>query len=638
MRLSVTLFALTAFAAAEEQLPSTSSVEQTPSDETLVVTADRQPTTKASTTASVTVLDADDDRQAGHAKSWTERLRRTPGVDLLSRAGGLDGGGLPGIRLRGTQSNADTQVLVDGIPWNDATGLDGDPSLLSLQPAGIERIEVVRGAQSGLYGSRAVGGVVNLISDRPGEEHHGRLRLDGGSFNTLTADAAASGPLLRGESQRPLVGYAVGVSAMDSDGFSATTLARDGDPQGYEDDGLRRLGGNGRIEVNPNDATSLYAAAWLGAADHDFDDGSPDDTSAKKEEEMWRGATGGTLALPLDSILAVDLAHTRGRRETVSGSGFGNSYLRSEESYGSGRWSVPVGAMLTVTPGIDVLHQQANGAGVNNEHQRSLGAWLQGLLAGESWEASAVVRHEQVTGGDSPTTYRVGAALMPWQNLFKLHAAVGTAFRAPSLYQRFVNDGFTVGNPDLEAQRSLSWEVGIDAEPADGLRLGSTLFATEYDNRIAYFFNPVTFIGTYRNETDTSQTLGLENQVNWAIPQTPCAAFATYTWQDTEDQNGQTFIGLPRHKGSLGVTADNAWGWATLAADGVGARRDSNNANLPGYVTCSAVLGWRTTSWLSLYARGENLLDKAHTDANGFSSDTYTSQPLSVFVGAEATY
>ena len=82
----------------------------------------------------------------------------------------------------------------------------------------------------------------------------------------------------------------------------------------------------------------------------------------------------------------------------------------------------------------------------------------------------------------------------------------------------------------------------------------------------------------------------------------------------------------------------NAWGWATLAADGVGARRDSNNANLPGYVTCSAVLGWRTTSWLSLYARGENLLDKAHTDANGFSSDTYTSQPLSVFVGAEATY
>jgi outer membrane cobalamin receptor len=428
---SVPLLALAALAAAEERVPSTSDADQATSGETVVVTADRQPSSLESTTATVSVIAADEDRRDGHPASWTERLRRTPGVDLLNRNGGLDGGGLPGLRLRGTQSDSDTQILVDGIPWNDPTGTQGQPSLLSLQPSGIGRIEVVRGAQSGLYGSQAVGGVVNLIGERPTAEQHGRLRLEGGSFHIRTVDGAVTGPLIAGErGGAPALGFAAGVSATDSDGFSALTTHGDGDPGDAEDDGLRRLGGNGRIEGSPFHDLTLYAAGWAGSARHDYDESGPEEPVPEKRERLWRGAGGGAWHLPLlDSTVAFDAAYTRIQRD-LDGN-FSAARFTGGEWYWSTRWTVPVLPWLTLTPGVDATHQRADSesGGVAVYDQRlvkDLGTWAQALIHAGDWDASLVARRDARTNAGDATTWRAGVAWMPWDSAVGQHAAVGT--------------------------------------------------------------------------------------------------------------------------------------------------------------------------------------------------------------------
>jgi len=640
---SATLFALAALAA-EEQISSTA--EKT--GETLIVTADRQPNTQATTTASVSVLDAVEERRDGYPQAWTQRLRRIPGVDLLSRAGGLDSGGFPGVRLRGTQKDSDTQVLVDGIPWNDATSTEGQPSLLSVQPAGIDRIEVVRGAQSGLYGSRSVGGVINIRSLDPTNEHHGQLRLEGGSFHTLSADASASGPLMAGDrNDRPVLGYVIGVSALDSNGFSTLTDAPDGDPEDHEDDAVSRFGANARLVFAPLAGVSWYGAGWIGSAMHEADEFGPDDTLPEKHEDMWRAASGGTLDLPLDSRLAIDAAWTHSKRENVSN--FGDGLFIGDEQFASARWSVPVTSWLSLTSGIDALWQHAETETVGSsprkdESQNNLGLWAQALVESEAWEVSLVGRRDEHSNSGDATTFRIGGAWFPWAELMKFHAAVGTAFRAPSLDEQygFYDFGFGFGfngNPDLEAQTSLSGELGITAKPTEQVELGSTLFATRYDNRIVIVSGTPPVFDTLTNENEESRIVGLENEAQWQIEGTPMELFATYTWQRTRDQDGHPFVGLPTHKGSVGTTLTTGSGWLTLAADAVGDRDDRNQQPLPGYVTCSAVLGWQTTNWLSLYVRGENLLDKAHTDARDFSPGlTNTSAPRSIFCGAQATY
>lgn len=641
--MSLTLLAI-ATIAAEEQVSSTAEDV----GETLIVTADRQPNTLARTTASVSVLDPEEDRRDGYPQAWTQRLRRIPGVDLLSRAGGIDSGGFPGVRLRGTQKDSDTQVLVDGIPWNDATSTEGQPSLLAVQPAGIGSIEVVRGAQSGLYGSRSVGGVVNIRSLTPTNEHHGQLRLEGGSFHTLSTDASATGPLMGGNgNEQPVLGYVIGVSALDSDGFSTLTDAPDGNPGNHEDDAVSRLGANARLVFTPIDGVSWYGAGWIGSAMHKADELGPNDTLPEKQEKMWRAATGGTLALPLDSSVAVDAAWTHSKRENTSH--FGDSRFIGDEQFASLRWTVPVTSWLSITPGIDVLRQNTDtetiGSSPRKEaSQRNVGFWLQALAEGEAWEVSLVGRRDNHSNAGDATTYRIGGAWFPWSDLVKFHASVGTAFRAPSLDEQygFYDFGFGfgfVGNPDLKAQTSVSSEIGITAKPIEQLELGSTLFATRYNNRIVIVSGSPPVFDTLTNEDKQSRIVGVENEAQWKFEGTPMELFATYTWQRTRDQDDHPFIGLPTHKGSVGLTATAEIGWLTLAADGVGDRDDRNQKPLPGYVTCSAVLGWQANTWLSLYVRGENLLDKAHTDARDFTPGlTNTSAPRSIFCGAQATY
>lgn len=619
------------------------------SERTVVVTADRQPTTVASTTASVSVVDAADRERLGHPALWTDPLRRLPGVDTSSRSGGLDGGGLVDLRLRGTQRRSDTRILLDGIPWHDPSTTEGDPSLGVWQPAGLDRIEVVRGPQSGLHGSHAVGGVVNLISARPTADHHGQARVEAGSFRSRSVDVAASGPLVRGDGDRPTLGYAVGGATFISDGFSLLTPRVTGDPRGVERDGVERRSANARVEAIPVDDLTLYGAGWIAHAEHEYDSTGAEDADAVRLDRQWRAAGGGEWRLPLDATLAGDVAYTtatRDQRDT-----FNRSRLDSTATYGSARFAMPLAAWLRGQVGVDGQELTADYAAAD-DRQRSLGGWLQGLASWERWEASGVVRHEQRTGEEA-RTWRAGAAWLPLADeTLKLHATVGTAFRAPSIDEQssryffagfppFFPDYLFTGNPDLDPQRSLGWEAGISGEPMERLTLSSTAFGIDYRNRIVRVdagSDATTTRETLVNESSASRVWGIENGAEWRPRDLPCSAGASYTWQDTRDEDGEAFASTPRSKASLSTTYDLRWGWATAIVDAVSGRRDIDGVRYGGYATLGAVIGWRPAAAVDVYVRGENLLDKAHTEATYFDGSAYSGMPRAVFLGVVGRY
>src|ERR1043165_2495033 len=292
------------FLLAEEQVPAPvpKPTERSPQrDESVVVTADRRDTPAPRSTASVERVDAEDIRERGYVLNTWQWLDGLAGVDAGSGYGGIDGG-LGRVRLRGTNSY-DTQWLVDGIPVSDPSTPQGNIPTNQLPVAGLESLELVRGAQSGLYGSRAVGGVINLIAARPTREHEILARAEAGSFGTVRGTAQGTGPLAEG------LGYALAVDGLHSDGFSARTDAdATGDDRDHEADSVDRLGANGRLEWQAHATTNPYAAARFQASNQEFDSSGPDDRLSLSKIRTTGVSTGSRSRLGDRLTLESDLS------------------------------------------------------------------------------------------------------------------------------------------------------------------------------------------------------------------------------------------------------------------------------------------------------------------------------------------
>jgi vitamin B12 transporter len=620
-------------------------------DETIVVTADRQPETIDKTTTSVDVVDQDGMRRQGFATKPLDYLRLVPGLDRLDSAGGIDGG-IAQIRLRGAASQADTQILVDGVPMIDVTATNGSPNLSQLMFPALSSIEVVRGSQSGLYGSHSVGGVVNFISARPTAQPHGDAVVEYGSFDTCRVAGAATGPIPGAGTTgggKPVVGYALGVDGIASHGFSTQTTRSDGKPDGFEPDGVRKLGASARVVANPDDRVSIYGSGSFSDVYQAYDGFGDANETDFHTAKLWRLGGGGDVALPGLATANLDYAHTRSIRHEHAV--FGDLSYTGDDDFVGAKVGVPLGSLAEVAVGIDADHQAALTGSLDHESQMVGGAYAKGTLSHDAYDLDAVLRRDHTSRKEDATTYRLGAAWSPLDRRIRLHGAYGTAFRAPSLDEQFgVYDfgGSTfVGNPDLQPQQSRSWEAGLDLKPGHGLLLGSTYFDSTYRRRIVSVFDPTFTNGTLVNEGSASRIHGLENEVSWDEPAMPVAVHGTYTWQDSRDDAGEHFVLLPDQKAALDLTVRGGGAWLTVGADAVGPRLASNATHLPGYVTLHAAAGYALTSHLAVYARGENLLDKGHAadsydafDPITFASVPYyyTSMPRAVFAGIEGSF
>lgn len=590
--------------------------------EPLIVTAERRATDPWRATTAIDVADTEDWHDRGYVEANTDRLRFLPGVAVANTGGGVATGSAVGVRIRGNPASM-TQFQLDGIPLNDATSIAGDLDAGKLQPAGVARAEIVRGSQSGLYGSRAVGGVVNLLTARPTAETRTQVQAGGGTFGTVLGSAAISGPV--GSSD----GFAVAVEGLHTDGWSDQVDGADGNPRDPEADHANRLASSGRWEHDFGGGLSWYAAGYQARVLRDLDQGDPEDEEGDVESNVWRGATGlGWRHGPLIDA-AIDAAYTGTHRAFEF---FGEERYTSREAILQARETARIAEPVALTIGSDLRSTTgsvlSNGIKQLEEDDRLLGIWGQAQWSDRLLEASLTGRHDQHSGAGGFQTGRAAAGVFPVPE-WKVRGAIANGYRLPSLYEQGVDvtypgfppsfpDSRYVGTANLDPERSLSFEAGSDWAVVDGLTLQGTVFRTLYRDRITVSA-PVSEGGVdvyrYVNVDSGSRTDGFELGADADRPEElPLGARIAYTFLRSDDGTGEEMVGVSRHAGSAALTAhqDDLGGfalWQTATVQrSTGYRTASSDADGLTWFGIAAGVEWDRTWELAL--RIDNLFDE----------------------------
>lgn len=638
MRYTVSYAALAA-ALAIAQHPALAAA---PGGEEIVVTASRAPSglTRAQLGGSVTLLQPLD-LSLRQTRIVSDVLRDVPGISV-SRLGGV--GGQTQIRLRGSESNH-TLVLIDGLEASDP--FQGEFDFSALIADDLARIEVLRGQQSALYGSDAIGGVVNYLTVSGAEAPGVRGRIEGGSFG------AYEGALrLAGADDR--LDYV----------FSAGHRRSDGTPNsrfGSRDLGAENTALSGRLVYRAGPhlrlrALARYLKAEADVNDQDFAWGSPTygyviDSDDRSGIEQLYGLVGADLDL-MDGAWthSLTLQGVDASRDGFSGGArdSGDEGSRVKLSYVTA-WRFGTEAFShTLTGAIDWKRERFRNSGPGLSPAQALERQIENtglvaqydLLVDSRFGFGAALRYDENERFRNATTWRVQASYR-FDGGTRLHAAAGSGIKAPGFYELFGfdPDGF-VGNPDLKAERSEGWEAGVEQTLLDErVRLDATWFDSRLEDEIYTDFSNWP-ISTAANRDTTSTQRGVELSAEALIGE-GWRIHAAWTLLDAKE-DGVREVRRPAHIGSLNlayVDPGDAFS-ATLSVRYNGAMTDNNFTASGGPVVELAAftlvnLGGevRLSDNVRLFARVENLFDADYEEVY-----TYRAPGRAAFIGLRAGF
>ncbi len=566
--------------------------------------------------ASVTTFSADEMRER-QVRVLADVLFDAPSSNV-SRQGGY--GGLTAARLRGSEGNH-TLVLIDGIEANDP--FQGEFDFAALITDEDARVEILRGQQSALYGSDAIGGVVHYISASGRESPGVSARFEAGSFETLAAGLRVAGAADRFEG-------AVTASIYDTEGDNISRT-------GSEDDGYVNRAISARGSFAASDALSFRGVVRSVHSEGDFDDasfGAPVDSLDTYAYNARYGLVGADLSLlegAWTHALTLQYVDAQRRDRTsfpnfVDGTREKASYVTAYRINGNGD------LRHTFTGAIDYereTYQNVSPPGLFTPASALQERVLEttGYVAAYDlgvgrFGLGLAVRHDSNSRFDDATTYRAQASYRA-TDFLRLRGAYGTGVKNPTNYELFGFDPpFFIGNLDLEPEESRGWEIGADLAPLsdDSLEIGLTYFSAELENEITggFFSSPV-------NLATTSEQQGVEATLDWKLGEN-WRLEASYAWLDAE-QNGVTEIRRPETSGSFGLfwRADGDRGGAGVIARHNGEVTDDDFATFPatrvtldGFTLVNLTGDWRIGEHAELFARVDNATDETYEQVVGF--------------------
>ncbi|MBU1188182.1 MAG: TonB-dependent receptor [Gammaproteobacteria bacterium] len=558
----------------------------------LVVTATRSEQTLTDTLTSMAVIDRELIERS-QAQSLLELLRLQAGVDIV-RSGGP--GGQTSVFLRGANSNQ-VLVLIDGVRVASATS--GLFQFENLPLEQIERIEIVRGPRASVYGSDAIGGVIQIFTRR---EITPTLRLGYGSDDQYQASAAAG---WSGEQAR----VSGSLSWRDSNGFSAQNA--DGFSFDPDDDGFENFGASINGDVQLGDG-QLQWLALLTDAEVEFDQGLSDGTQQtyalgyRFDQGRWQHQT--RISYNIDDL--------------DSDFGFFSTAFDSERLQLSWLTTVRLDARLRLSAGIDAYQEWGEDEGNFDDNRHNIGAFALAdwRHAGHAVDASVRVDEDERFGseltGSVAYGYRFGKRL-------QLHASYGRGFRAPTFNQLF-SPGFAgqfAGNPALEAETSDAFELGLRFSYQQH-RLNLTGFHQQIDDLID-------FSGPEFQAVNIAQAEVTGVELEYQFVHRHWLASATATLQDPKDKTSDSKL-LRRPDEKLSLSVDRLFGngsWLGLELFYSGKAQDFATT-LDDYVLLNLRAGWQLAEQWRLEARVDNLLDANYTQAVGFNT-----RDLAAFLG-----
>ncbi len=572
----------------------------------VVVTASRIAQSPEQVSADVTVLDREAIEKSQKA-TVADLLRGLPGVDVASSGGP---GKATSVFLRGANAGQ-TLVLVDGVRVGSATLGQFDWGQLST--SGIERIEIVRGPQSSLYGADAMGGVIQIFTRKGGGAPAARARVEAGGYGTAAGGASVSGSGANGAR------YALSVDAYRTRGVSAAA-------GGSEPDPYRRLtvsGGAGMpVGDGELDVSVRHVDGRTGL------DGFPPPAFKLADvlnftSDVKQTVASARLDYPVTDWLDSSLRVGRSMDEVINrdpATSGNNADFRTridqvtwQNHVGLDAWSLLFGLDLHRDRGL------SGSAGLDRTITQRAG--FASLGWSNAWlDASAAVRHDRNSSSQNRTTYKLGLALHPIAGL-KLSANYGTGFKAPSINDLyFPTSAFSGGNPNLKSETSKGWDAGIRYQTAISdahLEAGATWFDQRFTNLIEWRASPTFFYSPVNVGKATTRGLELSGRVSWN------GAFVAANWTFLHAVNDLDGTRLARRaKDSGSVTAGLEWNGLDVEVQVhvVGPRFSSSGNKKPmkGYHRTDVRLRYRLDDRWTLFARGENIENKKYEEVSGY--------------------
>jgi vitamin B12 transporter len=625
---------LLAFTAIAAVLPQAARADARDADastgEDIVVSALRIPVAQDRIASSIIVLDRAAIEQQ-QPLALTDLLVRTPGISL-SRNGGY--GTATSLRIRGADAGQ-TVMVIDGMRLADPSATAGGYGFANLFIDDLARVEILRGPQSILWGSDAIGGVINVQTARPTKPLEGSASAEAGTHRTIGGKAAVGGASDR-------VDWRLSGSTFYTDGISARA-------NGTEPDGYRRKAANGAVTIRPAANVSLDLRGYWAEARNDFD-GTSGDAPVYGNTREWSAYAGLNVTL-LDGRFTNRLAilHSDTDRENfdprrkVRAINFdANGRVRRYEYQGSFAFSdaaqIVFGAereeqrMTSASPDDSAAPYalQPDKANTNSIYGELRLTPVAGLTL------NGGVRHDDQSRFGGNTVFSAGAVWSLARTGTLLRASYDEGYKAPSLYQLFS----MYGSAALKPEEAKGWEVGIEQDLGETLRLSATWFDRDTDNLIDFAYCPTsgalpdacyvpgtatTRFGYYAN-VRKSHARGLE--LGGSLRHGGLFASGNYSWIAAEDRTpggtyGVQLARVPRHlaNGELGY-AFGAGIKASVAVRYSGKTFDRSGSSfvLDDYRLTDLRAEWKLIDGLTLYGRVENVGNVHYQTASGYGS------------------
>jgi vitamin B12 transporter len=597
----------------------------------VVVIATRFPTPESQVASSISIVTAAE-IEARQLRTLPDVLKDLPGLNIV-RSGGP--GAQTSVFMRGTNSDH-TKVFVDGIDVNDPSSPNASFDFGLFLAQDIAKVEVLRGPQSGLYGSDAIGGVINIITKSGSGPASFVGRAEGGSFDTFNQSAGLGGSV-------DSFHYAANIEHFHSGATPVTPLDLLTPGERRIDDYYDNLTASTKLGLDVADNFDIgvvgrYTDTHLRNTGENFATfpGTPDSTQSENDTHQYY--TRGTAHLVLfdgnfEQTLGAAYGNIKSHRTSPDGppSDYSGDRLKLD-------WqgNVRLGSDEILILGAEHQHDEiANpisaGTTINSGY-----AELQSAFAGRFFNTLSV-RDDANDRFGSKVTYRLAPAYLIEATGTKLKASVGSGFKAPSLsemFQNFPDFGFS-GNPNLRPESSVGYDFGFEQRVADSLRLG----VTYYRNNIKNLITDNAAFTSYAN-VGRAMTDGIESFVSYQpLPALKLRADYTFT-QAYDDILHEMLLRRPKHKAS--VTAEwRATAKLSIAPSMlyVGAWIDGNrDFSIPrltagGYMIADVAANYDLTDRLTIFGRVDNMFGRHYEAPVGFL------QPArGVYAGAKAKF
>jgi vitamin B12 transporter len=590
----------------------------------IVVTPGRIQENIKGTISSVSVF-TKNEIEKSKANNITDFLKETVGLDL-TQIGSF--GGPVSIFLRGANSNH-TQVMIDNVRVYDPISTSGAFNLAHLTLDNLERIEIVRGPQSLLYGSDAIAGVINIITKKGKGKPSLTFLSEAGPYQTIKGGLGSQGEIGN-------LSYSLGLSQLDSRGISKLKNTSENDP--YKNTSLSL---KANYDLNESHNAGLIGRLTEASYEYDNSVGLKDDPDLVGKEQQL------LLSNYLESRLTdiwqqkLQFSFMRDYRQDFNNkdASYPDDYLRDwftgENLQAEFQHTLKLSEYDNIICGLSWQREEGNYyyyteyLGGSSEihfpksHSSTKSCYLQNMLnLNDAFRFNTGMRIDDHSYAGVKKTYKMETSYL-FKTKTKIKGSFGTAFKAPTLYQlhALADPWFGGGNSNLSPEESQSYETGLEQSAfGDKLQFGLAYYHTQLKNLIDAKYNPATWVTEAYSNINKARVFGYESSLSLTPVKEIKLGFG-WTWEDTEDKsNGDELLRRPKNKyfSSLNFIPAEKLNLG-LKLLRVGHRNDSANRLLKAYTKIDLNANYKINPACELFAKIDNLSDEDYEETKNYA-------------------